>query len=73
PEIDIPVAVLRAESRELGAVPEMDFSKSPTWPGLAGTFRQGRDVYLPHLTHFIPMQDPFLVARFVVDENASFQ
>ncbi len=72
PEIDMPVVVLRAESRLLGAVPEMDFSKSPTWPGLARSFPQGRDVYLPHLTHFIPMQDPGLVARFIVDENASF-
>ncbi len=73
PEINIPVTVLRAESRDLGAVPEMDFSKSPTWPGLAQSFSRGRDVYLPHLTHFIPMQDPGLVARFVVDENTSIQ
>ncbi|MCZ6855465.1 MAG: alpha/beta hydrolase [Gammaproteobacteria bacterium] len=71
PEINIPVTVLRAESRDLGAVPEMDFSKSPTWPGLAQSFKLGRDVYLPHLTHFIPMEDPGLVASFVVAGNAS--
>ena len=48
----------------------MDFSLSPTWPELATRFPRGRDVYLPHLTHFIPMQDPALVARFVADVEA---
>ena len=37
---------------------------------LADQFPNGRDVYLPELTHFIPMQDPNLVARFIVDAHA---
>ena len=44
----------------------MDFTASPTWPELARQFPHGQDVYLPELTHFIPMQDPGLVADFIV-------
>jgi len=44
---------------------EMDFSASPTWPELAAQFPRGQDVHLPELTHFIPMQDPQLVADFI--------
>lgn len=68
--ISQPVTVLRAPPREPADPEVMDFSKSPTWPGLAAAFPNGRDVYLPHLTHFIPMQDPDLVARFIVDPDA---
>lgn len=61
-----PVTVLRARPRppdeERG---ELDFSNSPTWPELAAAFPNGRDVYLPHLTHFIPMQQPEVVAAHV--------
>ena len=68
-QIQIPVAVLRAQRKDTSDG-NMDFSNSPTWKGLAETFAKGRDVYLPHLTHFIPMQDPDLVARFVLDADA---
>ena len=44
---------------------EMDFTQSPTWPGLAAALPNGRDVYLPDLTHFIPMQRPDLVAAYI--------
>ena len=59
--IRIPVTVLRAPPRTDQAGP-MDFSQSPTWPGLAAAFPNGRDVLAAHLTHFIPMQEPALVA-----------
>lgn len=65
PDVTVPVAVLRARGRDPEDPPEMDFSKSPTWRGLADAFPQGHDVYLPELTHFIPMQDPELVARYI--------
>ena len=58
------VTVLRAHRREVRDGP-MDFAQSPTWEGLAGAFRNGRDVYLPELTHFIPMQRPDLVAAHI--------
>ena len=61
---EVPVMVLRAKApppdREM-----MDFSSSPTWPGLAAEFPHGVDRHLPDHTHFIPMEDPALVARYV--------
>jgi len=63
--IDVPVTVLRGEKRT--RLETMDFLASPTWEHLADQFPKGRDVYLPHLTHFIPMQDPALVARYIED------
>jgi pimeloyl-ACP methyl ester carboxylesterase len=63
--IHVPVVVLRAQRREGPRRDVMDFAASPTWPHLAEQFAHGRDVYLPTLTHFIPMQDPELVARYV--------
>jgi pimeloyl-ACP methyl ester carboxylesterase len=70
PEVKVPVVVLRAKGREPGDTAVMDFSKSPTWPGLAAALPRGRDVFLPDHTHFIPMEDPSLVARFIIDEAA---
>jgi len=63
--VTVPVTVLRAKRRESDRKDVMDFSASPTWPALADHFEHGRDVYLPELTHFIPMQDPDLVARYI--------
>ena len=63
PTVRQPVTVLRAQRKaERGP---MDFSQSPTWEGLAAAFPNGRDVHLPHLTHFIPMQRPDLVAEHI--------
>ena len=56
-----PVRVLRAHRKKERDGP-MDFSQSPTWEGLAEALPNGEDVYLPELTHFIPMQRPDLVA-----------
>lgn len=70
PRVRLPVVVLRAPPRGPDDTEIMDFSKSPTWPGLAAAFEHGRDVLLPDHTHFIPMEDPELVARFIVDPDA---
>ncbi len=64
PQIRVPAIVLRANPRDPDST-EMDFSASPTWPDLAAQFAHGQDVHLPELTHFIPMQDPQLVADFI--------
>ena len=69
-EVSVPVVILRARSRSADDHDIMDFSLSPTWSELAAQFPDARDVYLPHLTHFIPMQEPELVARFIVDKDA---
>lgn len=55
--IDAPVLIVRAKAPEGERAP-LDFTSSPTWPGLAGKFRQGREMHRPDLTHFIPMQSP---------------
>jgi pimeloyl-ACP methyl ester carboxylesterase len=65
--LTVPVTVLRAPP---GPFDVMDFSASPTWPGLADALPRGRDVYLPDHNHFIPMQDPALVARYIDEAQA---
>jgi pimeloyl-ACP methyl ester carboxylesterase len=62
--IDVPVTILRARERE-GTGP-MDMNASPTTPKLASYFKQATDVPLSHLSHFIPMQEPGLVARYIL-------
>lgn len=61
PKVTMPVRVLRAQAPEPG-VQTRPFETSPTDPGLASAFPNGEDRPLPHLTHFIPMQAPDLVA-----------
>lgn len=64
-KIDVPVTILRAKSRPPGPRDVTDFAASPTWEHLAERFKRGRDVFLPDLTHFIPMQNPELTARYI--------
>lgn len=62
-----PTVVMRAKERPANTA-TMDFSASPTWPDLAQTLPHGTDRYLPELSHFIPMEQPALVAQEI--ENA---
>jgi pimeloyl-ACP methyl ester carboxylesterase len=66
-KVAVPVTVMRAQQRKEGPRDHTDFSASPTWERLAQEFQQGRDVFLPGLTHFMPMQDPALVAAYIED------
>jgi len=61
--LDLPVRILRARPR----TPESpgDMTSSPTNPDLARHFKHAEDVFLPHFTHFIPMQDPAYIASQV--------
>lgn len=70
-EMTLPVTILRAKGREPGDEPVMDFALSPTWDRLYKEFGNARDVSLPHLSHFIPMQDPALTAHFILNAQAS--
>jgi pimeloyl-ACP methyl ester carboxylesterase len=63
PTLDIPVRILRARPRTESV--QFDMSSSPTAPDLASHFPRADDVFLPHMSHFIPMEDPALVARHV--------
>jgi lipase len=65
--LDVPVLVVRAMEPPLDR-DWMDFRYSPTWPGLAGQFRRGRELYLPEQTHFLPMEQPQFVAKLIQDE-----
>ena len=60
-DINSEVLILRAKK----APPESKggFLYSPTSPELSERFRFGTDLYLEDMTHFIPMQDPILVAE----------
>ena len=66
-KVEAPVTVLRAKTRKPEDKPVMDFSLSPTWPGVAGCFKNGTDIHLPELSHFIPMQAPERTAGFILD------
>jgi lipase len=64
--VDVPVLVVRTmEPPSDGAL--ADFRYSPTWPALAGAFRQGRDRHVADRTHFLPMEDPGLAARLILE------
>lgn len=67
PGIAAPATVLRARYEPFDPLAPIDFRRSPTWPNLAAHLPNGRDVYLPNLTHFIPMQEPELVAQQIRD------
>jgi len=62
--LQIPVWVVRARPQDPTVLP-WDPLGSPTWPGLATEFRHGRDLVFPEQTHFLPMQDPALMARLI--------
>ena len=66
PRITRPVTVLRARQSAPDAE-QIDFSRSPTWPGLAAALPDGHDLFLPELTHFIIMQAPALTARCLTE------
>ena len=72
-QIETPTVVLRAKRRTEEEWKVTNFTKSPTWEELAAQFKNGRDVYLPDFSHFIPMQDPALVARFIADDKAQLE
>jgi len=68
--LDLPVLILRARlpapDRD-----EMDFSSSPTWPGLVGEFRNAREIHFEDRTHFLPMEIPEEVAELIRNELAA--
>ena len=63
--LDIPVLVLRAQAPSKELTGPMAFSSSPTWPGLAAEFPNGREIHFPDKTHFLPMEIPDEVAKLI--------
>lgn len=62
---ELPVLVVRAPILE-----QRSFKSSPTWPGLAGALPQGRDLFLPDYSHFVPFEAPALIAATIEAECA---
>jgi pimeloyl-ACP methyl ester carboxylesterase len=62
PRLVLPVTLLRAPPDPQGA---FNLAASPTWPGLVDLLPNAREIYLPGNSHFIPMEDPELVARII--------
>ncbi len=66
-KVNVPVLIVRAQAPKAERGP-MDFSSSPTWPGLVNEFPQGRETHYPDITHFIPMQVPERVVQILQEE-----
>lgn len=64
--LKIPVLVVRARPQDPAVLP-WDPLGSPTWPGLAAEFHHGRDLHCSDKTHFLPMEDPALMARLIIE------
>ena len=62
PRLTFPVTLLRASPDPDNA---FNLAASPTWPGLIDSLPRAREFYLPQFSHFIPMEDPGLVARII--------
>lgn len=60
-QITCPTVVMRGHTMDLKSLG--DFTRSPTWPGLADALPNGTDIHRPDLSHFMPMQDPGFVAK----------
>lgn len=58
------VTVVRARTGERAG--ELDFSLSPTWPGLGAALGAVRDEQWAELSHFIPMEAPQRLADLIV-------
>ncbi|QTD56813.1 alpha/beta fold hydrolase [Parasphingorhabdus cellanae] len=63
----LPVAILRAQTASDDVTAARDFANSPTWPNLVGIFPNARELYIPELSHFMPMQDPERIAGYIIN------
>jgi pimeloyl-ACP methyl ester carboxylesterase len=66
--LDIPVLLLRAKEPPADRN-VMDFSSSPTWPGLVKELRKGREIHFLDHTHFLPMEIPERIAALIRAET----
>ena len=64
--VEAPVTIFRGKTAR-GVRHPLDTIHSLTWPELAQSFSNGTDVYLPNLSHYIPMERPDLVADEVTE------
>lgn len=62
--LDIPVTIARVRDRDMSIEP-FDPLGSPTWAGVAGELRRGRDLHLADRCHLLPMDDPVFTAGLI--------
>ncbi|MEH6517107.1 MAG: alpha/beta hydrolase [Halioglobus sp.] len=67
PNLQLPITLMRAPAVDAAAI---NLSGSPTFEGLIDLLPQGKEIYLPHMSHFIPMEDPELVAKTIAELDA---
>ena len=65
--LEIPVLILRAKPMVQDR-DALDFSVSPTWPGLVDEFKNAREIHFPDNTHFLPMEIPGKVTEIIASE-----
>ena len=65
--ISVPTLIVRAQLPDPDDA-GMNFSVSPTWPGLVEIFPNAREIHLPDATHFLPFEDPDALARMLIEE-----
>jgi pimeloyl-ACP methyl ester carboxylesterase len=70
--LEIPVLLLRAKEPPSDRN-VMDFSSSPTWPGLVKELRKGREIHFRDHTHFLPMEIPERIAALIRAEACGSQ
>ncbi|BBB09124.1 alpha/beta fold hydrolase [Sphingopyxis sp. EG6] len=64
--VGAPVSVIRARTGERAG--NLDFSVSPTWPGLGAALGAVRDEQWADQSHFIPMEAPQRLADLIANE-----
>lgn len=64
--VGAPVSVIRARTGERAG--NLDFSVSPTWPGLGAAIGAVRDEQWADQSHFIPMEAPQRLADLIANE-----
>ena len=65
--LTMPVLVVRAKLPAAQRTTP-DFGSSPSWPGLAAQFANGREVHLADESHLVPMQNPQRIAQLIRQE-----
>lgn len=64
PRVATPTSVIRARTGERSG--NLDFSVSPTWPGLGAALGAVRDEHWADQSHFIPMEAPQRLADLII-------
>jgi lipase len=65
--ISLPITIIRAMEPD-SSEEQRSFMYSPTWPDLVAKLPSGKDIYLPDVSHLVPMQNPKRIADLILSE-----